>query len=75
MGQCRIIKDGSMYLDCCQGNSTIILSFERETGKWNGWKELEGNWEFGETGKEQRIMNRRDLGSLTLECDNVNPRS
>jgi hypothetical protein len=44
------IGDDSMQLDCCQGNSTIILSFERETGKWSGWKGLAGIWEFGETG-------------------------
>jgi hypothetical protein len=36
--------------DYCQGNSTIILSFERETGKWIGWKGLAGICEFGETG-------------------------
>jgi hypothetical protein len=34
--------NGSMDFDYCQGNSTIILSFERETGKRSGWKELAG---------------------------------
>jgi len=38
-----------MDFDYCQGISTMILSFERETGKWSGWKELAGIWEFGET--------------------------
>jgi hypothetical protein len=45
----RIIENGSMDFDYCQGNSTFILSFECETGKWSGWKGLEGIWEFGET--------------------------
>jgi hypothetical protein len=27
----------------------MVLSFERETGKWSGWKELAGICEFGET--------------------------
>jgi hypothetical protein len=35
----------------CQVNSTIISSFERETGKCNRWKELAGILEFDETGK------------------------
>jgi hypothetical protein len=43
--------NGSMDLDYCQGNSTIVLSFERETGKWSGWKELAGILSFGETEK------------------------
>jgi hypothetical protein len=38
-----------MDFDYCQGNSTIILSFERETGKWSGWKGLAGICESGET--------------------------
>jgi hypothetical protein len=38
----RNMADDSMDCDYCQGNSTIILSFERETGKWSGWKELAG---------------------------------
>lgn len=38
-----------MDFDYCQGNSTIILSFERETGKWSGCKGLAGICEFGET--------------------------
>ena len=38
-----------MDFDYCQGNSTIILSFEREAGKWSDWKELPGICEFGET--------------------------
>jgi hypothetical protein len=43
--------NGSMDFDYCQGNSTIVLSFERETGKWSGWKELAGILSFGETEK------------------------
>ena len=46
------IENDSMDFYYCQGNGTIILSFERETGKWSGWKELAGIWEFGETGKD-----------------------
>jgi hypothetical protein len=46
------MENGSMDFDYCHGNSTIILSFERETGKWSGWKGLAGIWEFGETGKD-----------------------
>ena len=46
------MENGSMDFDYCQGNSTIVLSFERETGKWSGWKGLAGIWEFGETGKD-----------------------
>jgi hypothetical protein len=38
-----------MDFDYCQGNSTIVLSFERETGKWSGWKGLAGICEFSET--------------------------
>jgi hypothetical protein len=38
----RTMRDGSMDFYYCQGNSTIILSFERETGKCNRWKELAG---------------------------------
>ena len=45
----RTIGDGSMDFDYCQGNSTFILSFECETGKWSGLRRLAGNWEFGET--------------------------
>ena len=30
----------------------LLLSFERETGKWSGWKELAGICEFGETGED-----------------------
>jgi hypothetical protein len=45
----RIMENGSMDSDYCKGNSTIILSFEREMGKWSGWKELAGICEFGET--------------------------
>ncbi len=41
--------NGSMDFDYCQGNSTIILSFERETRKWSGWKGLEEISEFDET--------------------------
>jgi hypothetical protein len=41
-GLAASMGNGSMDLDYCQGNSTIILSFERETGKWSGWKELAG---------------------------------
>ncbi len=51
MERCRITKNGSMDFDYCQGNSTIILSFERETGKWTGWKELAGILWFSETGR------------------------
>jgi hypothetical protein len=43
------MKHGSTDLDYCQGISTIILSFERETGKWSGLRWLERNSEFGET--------------------------
>jgi hypothetical protein len=49
VGLAATMGDGSTELNYCQGNSTIILSFERETGKWSGWKELAGIWEFGET--------------------------
>ena len=49
MGLAASMGNGSMEFGCCQGNSTIILSFERETGKWSGWKGLAGIWEFGET--------------------------
>jgi hypothetical protein len=45
----RTMRNGSMDFDYCQGNSTIILSFECETGKWSGLRLLAGNWEFGET--------------------------
>lgn len=45
----RIIENGSMDFDYCQGNSTITLLFERETGNWSGWKELAGILWFGET--------------------------
>jgi hypothetical protein len=38
-----------MEFDYCQGNSTIILSFERETRKWWNEKELRRFWQFGET--------------------------
>jgi hypothetical protein len=48
----RIIENGSMDFSYCQGNSTIILSFERETGKWSGCKGLAGICEFGETEKD-----------------------
>jgi hypothetical protein len=43
------IKNGSMDFDYCQGNSTIIGSFERETRKWRGLTRLAGNSEFSET--------------------------
>jgi len=43
------MENGSMDFDYCQGNSTITLSFERETEKLSGWKGLAGIWEFGET--------------------------
>ena len=39
----------SAELDYCQGISTKDLPFERETGKWNGWKGLAGISEFSET--------------------------
>jgi hypothetical protein len=38
-----------MDLDYCQGISTIVLSFERETRKSRDWKELAGVLQFGET--------------------------
>ena len=37
----------------CQGISTIVLSFERETRKWSRYKELAGILQFGETGREE----------------------
>jgi hypothetical protein len=40
-GLAASMGDGSADFDYCQGNSTIILSFELETGKWSGWKGLE----------------------------------
>jgi hypothetical protein len=43
------MENGSMDFDYCQGNSTITLSFERETGKWSGFRSLARNSEFGET--------------------------
>ena len=43
------IQDPSTDLDYCQGISTKDLPFERETGKWSGWKGLAGIGEFGET--------------------------
>jgi hypothetical protein len=49
VGQGRNIEDDSMDLDYCQGISTIVLSFERETRKWSGWKELAGIYKFDET--------------------------
>ena len=49
VGRGRNIENDSMDLDYCQGISTIILSFERETRKWSGWKELAGILQFGET--------------------------
>ena len=38
-----------MEFDNCQGNGTKFVSFELRRNKWNGWKELAGIWEFGET--------------------------
>jgi hypothetical protein len=61
----RIITNASMDFDYCQGNSTIILSFERETGKWSGWKGLAGIWEFGETGTRQKVRGR---GRKIMDC-------
>jgi hypothetical protein len=49
VGLAASMGDGSTDFDYCQGISTIILSFERETRKWIGWKGLAGIWEFGET--------------------------
>ena len=42
VGLAASMGNGCMDVDYCQGNSTIILSFERETGKWSGWRELAG---------------------------------
>ena len=44
VGQGRNIEDDSMDVDYCQGNSTIVLSFERETGKWRKERELRRFW-------------------------------
>jgi hypothetical protein len=52
VGLAASIGNGSTDFDYCQGISTIILSFERETRKWSGWKGLAGICEFGETGKD-----------------------
>lgn len=82
----RIIQDGSMDLNYCKGNSTIILSSERETGKWNGWKGLAGIWEFGETDcgsvyrfeglnvhseKLRACRNRTDFKTRTLNSEGM----
>ena len=41
--------NASIKLHYCQGISTLFLSFERETGKWSGWKRLRRICEFSET--------------------------
>ncbi len=44
----NMVKD-STGMDYCQGTVLHACMIRIETGKWNGWKELAGKWEFGET--------------------------
>jgi len=64
VGLAASMGNGCMDVDYCQGISTIILSFERETGKWSGWKGLRGFCEFGETDYVPSVPVRPPFGPV-----------